>query len=291
MDAAVYESLSENAIARQAVNITGDPETARILATSRLVGQAGNLALTGPLTEVAIGAVSRNSDERQRPSDLTDPSTEEGSRQYLQILRDSVSRANTGGFIGDREGAEDEVRVNINQVLRGLGTYGSMVDNPQQLNNVVEFLTSDDYGEYVESHGTRINQENASSAREVIQVQFDEVVRPLISEEWRNATESLVPALGGALGGTSAVGEEPTPSVIRPFFTGTGVRFVKGPSDTSVPVDGKLRDLNRRVAPVLNRLIRLGAHLEGHRDYQRVYESNYAQLFGDAGTGASEANE
>ena len=37
--------------------------------------------------------------------------------------------------------------------------------------------------------------------------------------------------------------------------------------------------LNREVAPVLNKLIRLGSHLDGHTNYRRFFEQNYSEMF------------
>tara|TARA_B100000929_G_C15511743_1_gene421134 strand:+ start:17171 stop:18946 length:1776 start_codon:yes stop_codon:yes gene_type:complete len=276
-DAETMEAVAANALARQTVNITGDPETARIIATSQLVGAAGNLSLQGPLNRIALDQVDRNSNPQARPADLTDPTNEAATGSYLNMLKE--------GMGSDREDVQQEVQTNINQVLRGLGSYGSMVENPRELNQVADFLAGDQYGSWVSQNGTAINAENAAAAREVVQVQFDEVVRPLIAEEWRNASQLTYAVPDPARPETAGQTESVTSS-IRPFFTGNGVRFVPADSVQMNPrLRAKINDLNRTVAPVVNRLVRMGAHLEGTRDYQRIYESNYAGLFGDAGTG------
>lgn len=276
-DAETMQALSQNALARQTLNITGDPEVARVLATSQIVGAAGSTALSGPLTRIALDQVDRNSNPQARPADLTDPTAEAGTGRYLEMINESMG--------SEREEVQGEVQTNINQILRGLGSYGSMVENPRELNQVVNFLAGDQYGSWVAQNGTAINAENAAAAREVVQVQFDEVVRPLIAEEWRNASQLTYAVPDPARPETAGQTESVT-SAIRPFFTGNGVRFVPADSVQMNPrLRAKINQLNREVAPVVNRLVRMGAHLEGTRDYQRIYESNYAGLFGDAGTG------
>lgn len=280
-DRETMESITGNAIARQSLNIAGDPEAARLLATSQLVGAGGATVLQGPLTNLALDKTSRNSDETRRPADLTDSAEEGGTQQYLDLLSEGMRKAGEGG----NEELNRDVTTNVNQVLRGLGSYGNMVENPKELNPALDYFASDTYGRWVEQNGTGVNQEHLSAAREAIQVQYDEVVRPLIAEEWRNASQ-LTYAVPDPTRPDTAGQTESVTSSIRPFFTGSGVRFVPNEGAEMNPrLRSKLRELNGTVSPVVNRLVRLGAHWEGHRDYQRIYESNYAGLFGDAGTG------
>ena len=294
----VMNEQTELAIAQQSAMIMANPDDVQVIATSRLVGQGGNVALVGPLTDVATRNIGKNRNPEGRPADLTDPGAQEGTDQYIGVLKNSIQRANRGSVLGG-EATLEEIDTNINQVLKGVGIYGAAVDNPRDFNAVVNLIASDDYGEYVERHGTRIQRENAGNARAILEEKFDAVVRPLIAQEWRNAEELTYELfdptrpfgnLGyGAVGiQTTNMGvTRPTPSIIRPFFDGNSVRFVISDDSASdnPRVQQKLNDLNSRVAPVMQRLIKMGAHLEGHRDYQRVYEGNYAQLFGDAGTG------
>ena len=289
-ETATLEAISNNAIARQTTALTGDPTVARLVATSNLFKQNANLALQGPIVREALKAVEQNGNESGRPVDLTNPENQVGTQQYLQMLRDGVTRANTGSFLSNPEETQAEVRVNVNNVLKGVENYGNLVDSPRELNDVTQFLASDEFGRYVEQNGTAINQDSLGGARNVFEAQFDEVVRPLIAEEWRNASVTTSAVGRSAFLGTEGE-QEAAPSLIRPFFSNGGVRFViADDASSSTRLEARIRTLNNRVAPVVNRLVKLGAHLEGHRDYQRIYESNYAQLFGDAGTGA-EVNE
>lgn len=288
--AATLESISNNAVAQQSAMLTGDPEIARWAATSQIFGQSASLVLDAPAVRQAVEILGNNSEEGGRAADLTNPATQQSTRDYLRLLEDGVSRVNSGNMLTDPEATQSEVQVNINNVLKGVGDYGRLVDNPRELNDVTSFLSSDSFGRYVEQHGTGIRQDRLGEAGNVFDAQFDEVVRPLIAEEWRNATltTSVLPQspVLGTEGQTEAAA-----TLIKPFFSNGGIRFViANDADSTTRLEAKIRNLNNRVAPVINRFVKLGAHLEGHRDYQRIYESNYAQLFGDAGTGA-EADE
>jgi hypothetical protein len=76
--------------------------------------------------------------------------------------------------------------------------------------------------------------------------------------------------------------EERTSSVeerIKPVFTGSGITFMpRDGSDAKTKM--KAQELNKKVAPVVNRFIRMGAHLQGNQNYKQVYESQYAAIFG-----------
>jgi hypothetical protein len=282
-DREVMESVSGRALAFQSMNITGNPETARILATSKIVGAGGNLTLGGPLNEIALNQLDKNGREGSRPADLTDSDNDRGTEQYLTLLNGSLESVERDP---NQEELREDVRVNLNQVLKGVASYGNLVENPKDMNRVMDFMGGDRYGAYVETNGTGIDSANRQAVNELVMRQFDEVVRPLVAEEWRNASE-LTYAVPDPTRPETAGQTESTTSSIRPFFSGNGLRFVATNSAEMNPrLRSKINDLNRTVAPVVSRFIRVGAHTEGHRDYQRIYESNYAGMFGDAGTGA-----
>ena len=69
-------------------------------------------------------------------------------------------------------------------------------------------------------------------------------------------------------------------SVIKPTFTGAGVTFIAQPGSSNA-IRIKAKDLNQKVAPVLNRLIRMSAHLAGGTNYKSVYDQNYSAIFGE----------
>lgn len=282
----VMDEQVELALSQQTAMLVADPEDASTIALSRLLGQGGALALTQPLTGIAIKHVQRNSDESRKPANVLDPSEEESTRGYLGILSNGVRRANDGNLDGGVE-AEREITVNINQLLKGIGVYGASAESPTEFRATVDFLASDDYGRYAESHGTAISKENAAQARAILREQYDEVARPLIQREWRDAQE-LTYQLFDPTRPETAGAMEDTVDLIQPTFDGNGVRFV--PSDDA-RLDNRIRrrldKLNKEVAPVINQLVRMGAHLEGHRNYGKIYQDNYAPLFGGPEAGGN----
>jgi hypothetical protein len=66
---------------------------------------------------------------------------------------------------------------------------------------------------------------------------------------------------------------------IKPVFTGAGITFMAVDGSDNA-TKSKAKDLNAKVAPVMNRLIRMGAHLDGNQNYREVYNNQYAAVFG-----------
>lgn len=277
----VLEAVSNNAIAKQVAAMNGDPEIVRLAAVSQVFGESASLVTRGASLQSVTRFLEGNSSEEDSPIDLTNPANAQTSKDYLLMLKDSVSKVNSGTSIRDPEALNQEVKANFNNVLKGVEDYGNLVKNPAQLNSVFQFLASDDAGRYVENNGNLINTQNLQGAQNVIDAQFDEVIKPLIREEWKKAqvTTSVLPKSN--LLGTEGRSEDVS-SLIKPTFSNGGLRFVLADDVNSTPrITAKIKQLNDKVAPVVSRFVRLGAHLEAHRDYQRIYERSFASLFGE----------
>ncbi|MNS33467.1 hypothetical protein D3C86_1339880 [compost metagenome] len=71
----------------------------------------------------------------------------------------------------------------------------------------------------------------------------------------------------------------PATAVIKPYFSGGGVLFRADPT-ASTAVKNKVNDLNKSVAPIVNKLIRMDAHLGGDTNYKSSYDRNFKTIFG-----------
>jgi len=275
LDAQIFQNQADKAIARQTALIAGDPENARIMALGKSFPNATNIN-TILSTDRLIKMVGKNMNKDARPVDLTDPENNDATDNYLSLVKDNINAKQNGTMVGGVE-AENELDNHVNNILKGVNAYSNSVDNPQEYNKVVDFLASSEFGNYATSGGN-LNSESAQKAQQVLDQQYRDVIVPLLAEEWKNS-QVTTSAIGesGALGtmGTTANAQ----SVIQPVWSGTGMSFVA--NDQSSPgVNAKVSSLNKKVAPIVNRLIRMGAHLQGTKNYKQVYEANYAGIFG-----------
>lgn len=278
LDTALYEQQTEKAIAMQTANMSGDPELVRALATSKMFPNS-DVANINAINTVVGRWLTKNGKEGGSVANLTDPDDEANTTNYLNIVKSNLRGiGEEGSLIGGAE-AEKEVRNNINNILKGVTAYSSSVESPEDYNQLVEFFASPDFGQYASSYGMSFNKQTASAANQVLMQQYEQEVIPLIEQAWAES-QTVVSSYptGGPMGSFDQ--SEDTSSLIKPVWSGTGVSFVA--RDQSNPrVNAKVQDLNKRVSPVVNRLIRMGAHLQGTMEYKKVYEENYARLFGE----------
>jgi len=275
LDANIYQNQADKAIAMQTALISGDPENARVMALSKSFPNAQNLN-TILSSNRLLKMVEQNLGADGKPADLMDMSNPEAVDNYISLVKDNINAEADGSMVGGQE-AKNELSNHVNKILKGVNAYSNSVDNPQEYNKVVDFLASSEFGNYATSGGN-LDSAAAQKAQQVLDQQYRDVIVPLLAEEWKNSqvTTSVI-GESGALGTTGTKAD--TQAVIQPVWSGTGMSFVA--NDQSSPgVNAKVSSLNKKVAPIVNRLIRMGAHLQGTKNYKQVYEANYAGIFG-----------
>ncbi|MNL60002.1 hypothetical protein D3C87_1837770 [compost metagenome] len=104
---------------------------------------------------------------------------------------------------------------------------------------------------------------------------------PVIQKEYQEAMVGTVSAASMARGLTPSniTPGAPATAVIKPYFSGGGVLFRADPT-ASTAVKNKVNDLNKSVAPIVNKLIRMDAHLGGDTNYKSSYDRNFKTIFG-----------
>lgn len=288
----VMNEMAANAVASTELMILADDSTRSLVATSSLLGSAA-----GPLLQVHGGEATRNALQIYQKGDREDGTPanpwaegQEGVRAWRDIIDNGMTRVNRGE-VGNPTQQQDssELGRQINSMLRSTGRYAEG-EEFSAVRPTLDMIASDQYAKYITGNGRGVvSQENEAAVQSYTQSLFLDDVQPLIEEEWRNATTRLSGERFGP-GPQGMTEEAATSQVIRPMFTGDGVRFVKSSQAGENPrIDEEVRRLNERVSPALNMFIRVGAHLEEHTDYERIYESNYAEIFGNPGTGSAES--
>lgn len=260
-----------------AAQMNQDPETATLIATSKLFPQSSILT-QGQIGQIVIDTVKRA--EAGKPVDLT-PDFEQDKVEmtnYLTMLKDNATAANTGRMTGpEGQPVIDDLNKHFEQVISGISVYQGAATDASQYSHVIDFLADTQVNKYAVGKGGIATPEAASQALDVLTYQYQNSLLPMVKEEWEKAKLSdqwVVSPDRGRL----VQGELPVGKVIYPEFTGSGIVF-KGSG--APQINRKTKELNSKLAPVLNKMIRAQATLEGTSDFKAIYERDYAeQLFG-----------
>jgi hypothetical protein len=191
------------------------------------------------------------------------------------------------------QASHKEIRTHYENILRSIPQYANSAERMADYIPVVDFLASPTTGKYIKEKGG-IPAEFVEGAKDVLDFTYQQRVLPMIQEEFSKHNLKWELPLGkdapdrpdvktslgtGIL--PRLVIKEPSVSVIEPLFSGSGVRFqaIKGLGESDEIARNRAKTLNNLVSPMVNKFIRLGAHLEGHTDYRKVFEENFNNLF------------
>lgn len=282
----IFVNRLEQTQALAKLNLLSDPEIANAVATNQLLRNLSPSSL-GYFDGVTIKMLKKNSDTG-KPTDLTSTDKEEkrSSAIYLNAVKDSMKTSASKNFVGDGEEFNATVGQNVNQIIKSINAYSDSVESPTEYNEIVDFIASPEMGSYLTSTNGQLNADVAEKAKEVLQQQYGDVVLPLIQNEYKEASSIVgYRTVGSSMSASNVADTQEVESLIEPVFQGSGVvfRLRPGVKDIDVAggagVQGTLRTLNKDVAPTLNRLIRMTAHLSGNTDYKAAYTNFYAGAF------------
>jgi hypothetical protein len=276
------ETRNAQAIAIQADQILGDPKRAQLAAINQIYNNAAPVIFQQMSGEVAR-ILDGNSNQQGKPADIL-PDTPEGQRDtkvYFNMLKDAMSKADNGG-VDDPETYRQQLGNNIGKIFKGLEVYGPASSDSASYNNVVDFISDPAFGKYVGKNGLP-DEQAAFKAGQVLEFEYVNKALPLIEAEWRKAMtggrQVVDPGLGSMGGFPRTLDQKPASQLIEPKFIGSGITFVAKGGSNNYMTQRTVRDLNEKVAPVMNRLIRMTAHLDGGTDYRSTYEARFASVF------------
>ena len=275
MSLKVYQNQVEKNIAMANLTMTGDPEIARIAAASRLLPNS-DVLLTKPITDAVIRVMGQNSDPSKKPADLTDPDQKVATGDYFTTVRQNITSLREGTAL-DPEESQTQVDTNLMKIIEGVGFYGSAVESPSDLNQVIDFISDPSVGKYLQERGG-VPADVAEEAK----VMYTEAYRNPAIQAVVSEFESAKTTINGMFPGSQVTLNTPTADAIIPVFSGAGVRFLASPDVNPKfrkAIQMKVKQLNKDAAPTINRLIRTDAHLQGTTDYQKVYIDNFESLF------------
>lgn len=269
-------------IEKAKLNITGNPKHAQTIAVSQMLNNS-DLLIQKQINDIVLDMTGKNSGTNgSKPADLTDPETSADAADYFRINLDSVKAINNGTAL-DVDASRQEVLTNLANVIKGVSSYAASVENPSDYNQVVTYLADPATGKLIQAEGG-IPSDSLEDAKAIFETEYKQDAIQAVLREFESGKLSTSGSqFLGTQGQSGAVSAN-----ILPVFSGTGVVFVntatKGSiTDTRQSLNSAARlrtkELNKKVAPVINRLIRLDAHLSGGTDYAKVYRDNYESLF------------
>lgn len=273
------ENKNATLVGLQVNNALGDPEIARLSAVSKILPNS-SLVTSIDANSSAYRFVRQNMDPSTKPADIF-PDYEkdkQGVGEYFQILKDGMG-SSISGAADDVDGLNNELNSNMVNILNGIEVYGANNAKASDFNEVIKFLADPKVGKYLAQQGG-IPADASIRAKQTLEYYYMNQVLPVIKKEYEGAkTGGELTFVGaGRTQRPKIEGQEDVSKLIKPVFTGAGVSFTAAP-DASPYTKQKAKELNKTVAPIVNNLTYMSAHLEGNQDYKTYYEQYFAPLF------------
>lgn len=274
---AVHSAIVQNTIMR-------DPAMATAAAVSKMFPQFSDSIINQVSPRVIDLLKSNINPESTKPVNLIDPDNQADVKTYLKGVGDvSTKLAQKDPTITDPKGALQEVQTNVNNILKGVNAFSLAVEKPSQLNNITNFLSSKDFINFQKAGG-QINASNTEAVKSVVQEQYNNQVIPVVRKEWETSKTVV-----GAPTGVKQIGrvsipvspEANTTDAVQYRWTGNSLTFTPAKGyETNRMAAAKARELNAKVAPLVNKMVRMNAHLDGSEDYAKYFSDVEGAIFG-----------
>lgn len=273
IDDSAVERQTSRILANQELVAVSDPDIARIVSLSSLTNsdQFIQTILGSDPTVIRaysdfVAGNSRQGGRQPRspfPKDATD---QEAFRAYLPSVSDTVNNAET-------EAEKEDAITHMKSVLESVSLYEGILRNDKPSGNeLVSWMATPSFGQALRENPDL--QEMAEAAGEIVQRYYSDEVAGQIKRKFKEATVRIpikneyIPTESGAAQ-SHFVGK--TSEQIEARGTSSGMEFVAFDPDNANAV-AQARQLNREVKPVLMRILKAGAHLEGRTDYGAMWE-------------------
>ncbi len=250
--------------------ITTDPKMKAVVVANELLGGNAVTALnsTAPITDF-IARMSNTDINGVEfvPQVVGNPTVE---KDVLKFLESSIKKVNEGSF-KDTPKAEKEAINSVNQILKQTGDLmkTGKVD-AQKMGDLSTFFASPEYGRFASTG--KLDRDAAAAAKMAWQTSYVPAVQQSVG--------SRIDTVEQSFSGGGGIPKRAITDLVNVRYTGSGITFdIK--AVTGTPLEefekGKQRkavdDLNS-VKAGINRLIHIGAHMEGHTDYAKYWEEN-----------------
>lgn len=265
--------------------IMSDPKMAQVMAVSKLMGAGFNtqlLAETGPTVINFINRTLKGLPAGNVTS--SDPEDAAQTKTFMGLVKDATKNLGSQNpLVTDPTETFKEVRDHANQVLHGIADFSSSQKQPSQLNNAVDFLSSPEFLA-LQKMGAKFDAEAVEGATNAVTTNYNDKLIPAVRDEWRQAQTTV-----GAPQSVKQIGrvtipvenQKPTTDALQYIWTGTSIQFKPAPGyETNPSVLAKARELQKSLAPLINKSVRMSAHLSGSDNYTKYFQQNEAAFFG-----------
>lgn len=287
----IYQNKLDISNVRANLEIMSDPDMAKVITASKLTGNTFSTALNAAFGSKLVDLVKRTM-TGAAPGNMTsdDPAEQAQTKAYFDTIREVTKNlGNKDPRVVDPKETFKEVEAHANQVLQGISDFSSAQKNPSQLNAAMDYLASPEFYA-LQANGAKFSVDAVEGAKNAVQINYNDKLIPAVRDEWeKNKTvlSSSLPAGGfPAMGGASPTGsvtQEATPTAVRYVWTGNSIRFSPAPGFERNPsVMAKARELQKKVAPLINKSIRAAAHMDGSQDYSKYFKQNEEAFFGSS---------
>lgn len=284
---ALQQQLQTQQISAQ-LPIMKDPEMAHIYGLSKLTGNLFQPVIqslvSGHTMDLVKNALQGGPHGNVTPDN---PQQQSGAKTYMDSIKHVWSSV-TGGdpMIQDPKGTIQEVKSHANQVLGGISRFASSQENPSQLNNALDFLSSPEFLQ-IRKSGGGLDASAIAGATNAISINYNDKLIPTVQQEWRNnrtTTSVSLPAGGfpGAVGNAASSTDASTQNAVRYVWNGNSLVFSPAAGyERNQGAIAKAKYLQQKVAPLINRQVRVAAHLDGSDNYTKYFHQEEQAYFGD----------
>lgn len=281
----VAQNQLDHATTTAQLPFMSNPKMAGVVAASKLF-QNIPAFLMGDFGPDIVNIINKNSNPQSTPHNpvSNDPDDSTATKQYTDSIKATIGRL-TGKdpSIDDPKGLQADLQVNVNQLLKGVGQMGMSVDNPKDFNNVVDFFASPSFLDF-QKHGGTIDEANRGAALNVVREQYMNQVVPVMKDAWNNSKTVTGYPTTGTMVGRSFVPtptQDATTDAVTYRWNGKSIVFQpnKGMERNSGAI-AKSRELNQKLAPLVQKMVMMEAHMEGNNDYTKYFKEQEANIFG-----------
>jgi hypothetical protein len=263
-----------------------NPEQQQRIALSNLIGNT-DIELSGVIAASAISYI--DSSLANKPVALTGLEPKE-QKAIVNVGLSFIEKDTAGKVLGLEK---EEGYAYIEKLFTDFDKYSASVDNPQELNELVTMIADPRFGTWVKAN-KGIPASISSQVKDTLKAFYSEPVMKDVVQNWEMDVAGDQKAFGFNFLGTltdpisensfnkPATKVAALPDILEPFMTESGLSFRAKQGAPQNLVAPALKQVNKTVLPKINRLIKAMAHVEGHTDYNKVFEESYAKILGVA---------
>lgn len=282
----VYQNKLDLSNVKSNLEIMSDPEAAKIINISKLTGNTFSTPLVAAFGDKLVDLVRRGLDPSSNPGNVTPDSPREQAqtKTYFNTLRDVTKNlGNKDPRLVDPKETFSEVVAHANNALQGISDFSSAQKNPSQLNAAVDYLASPEFLA-LQQMGAKLNPDSVEGAKNAVSINYNDKLIPAVRDEWQRSKTTLGAPTGVKQIGRVAIPVQPkesTTDAITYTWTGNSIQFKPAPGlERNVQVQAKARELQKRLAPLINKSVRMSAHLDGSQEYTKYFQANEEAFFG-----------